>query len=159
MGSRRNSRHDRDGGRFLALPHVVLESEAFKSLTGHQVKLLLDIAMQLTVGNANNGRLSASWRYLSEERGWTSIDTIRRALTVLEERGLIFCTRKGRLPNVAAWYAVTWAPLHHHDDMDVGAQSLPRGEYARWRPEKIDLPCPKSVLTEPPVSPKTVLMA
>lgn len=96
-------RHSRDGGRFLALPHVVMKSAAFTSLTGHQVKL--DIAMQL--GNANNGRLSASWRYLSEERGWTSKDTIRRSLAALEERGLIFCTRKGRLPNVAAWYAVT----------------------------------------------------
>lgn len=158
MGSRRNSRHDRDGGRFLALPHVVLESEAFKSLTGHQIKLLLDIAMQLTVGGHNNGRLSASWRYLSEERGWTSKNTIRRGLTALEERGLIFCTRKGRMPNVAAWYAVTWVPLHHHVDMDVGPQSLPRGEYARWQPE-IKAPCPKSVPMDASIGPKTVLAA
>ncbi|RII84029.1 hypothetical protein CJO09_01990 [Neopusillimonas maritima] len=128
------ARQYRDGGRFLALPHVVLESEAFKSLTGQQIKLLLDIAMQLTTNYSNNGRLSASWRYLSEKRGWTSKDTIRRALTVLEERGLILCTRKGRMPNVAAWYAVTWHPLFHHNDMDVGPQALPRGAYRLWTP-------------------------
>lgn len=157
MRKDQTARHNRDGGRFLALPHVVMESEAFKSLTGHQIKLLLDIAMQLTVGNSNNGRLSASWRYLSEERAWTSKDTIRRGLTVLEERGLIFCTRKGRMPNVAAWYAVTWAPLHHHADMDVGPQSLPRGEYARWQPQN-GTPCPKTVLTAKAIGPKTVLM-
>ncbi|TAN27279.1 MAG: hypothetical protein EPN31_12150 [Castellaniella sp.] len=154
----KTNRHNRDGGRFLALPHVVMESEAFKSLTGQQIKLLLDIAMQLTVGNFNNGQLSASWRYLSEERGWTSKNTIRRALTALEDRGLIFCTRKGRLPKVAAWYAITWAPLHHQTGMDVGPQSLPRGEYARWAP-KNRAPCPKSVLMSLPIGPKSVLTA
>lgn len=153
-----NPKHNRDGGRFLALPHVVMESEAFKSLTGHQIKLLLDLAMQLTAGNANNGRLSASWRYLSEARGWTSKNTIRRALTALEERGLIFCTRKGRLPNVAAWYAITWVPLHHHTGMDVGPQSLPRGKYREWVPENNSL-CPKTVLTGLSIGPKTVLTA
>jgi len=152
------SKHNRDGGRFLALPHVVMESEAFKSLTGHQIKLLLDIAMQLTVNNSNNGRLSASWRYLSEERGWTSKSTIRRCLTVLEARGLIFCTRKGRMPNVAAWYAVTWVPLHHHVGMDVGPQSLPRGEYSRWVPQNA-VSCPKSVLIGKSIGPKSVLGA
>src|SRR5690606_41048048 len=94
-----NRKHNRDGGRFLALPHVVMESEAFMSLTGQQLRLLLDIAMQLTVGGANNGRLQASWRYLSEDRGWTSKDPIKRGLDVLQQRGLIFCTRQGRLPN------------------------------------------------------------
>jgi len=156
MKKAQSARHNRDGGRFLALPHVVMESDAFKSLTGQQIKLLLDIAMQLTTGNANNGRLSASWRYLSEERGWTSKDTIRRGLTALEERGLVFCTRKGRMPNVAAWYAVTWVPLAHHDGMDVGPQSLPRGAYSNWQPKNRS-PCPKTVLTDKPIGPKTVL--
>lgn len=156
MAASHKSQHQRDGGRFLALPHVVLESEAFKSLTGQQIKLLLNVAMQLTVGGANNGRLSASWRYLSEERGWTSKDSIRRALTALEERGLIYCTRKGRMPNVAAWYAVTWVPLNHHTDMDVGPQSLPRGAYRHWTRKNAVL-CPKSVLTSVPIGPKSVL--
>lgn len=127
------ARHNRDGGRFLALPHVVMESEAFKSLTGHQVKMLLDVAMQLNAGNANNGRLTAGWKYLSEDRGWTSKNTVKRSLDALIERGLLFRTRIGRFPNTLAWYAVTWAPLHHHPEMDCGEQALPRGEYARWR--------------------------
>lgn len=128
------ARQNRDGGRFLALPHVVMESEAFKSLTGHQLKLLLDIAMQLTVNYSNNGRLTASWTYLNEKRGWTSRDTMTNSLKVLMERGLVFRTRVGRLPNKAAWFAVTWAPLHHHPDMDCGEQAHPRGDYTRWKP-------------------------
>lgn len=149
-----NRKHNRDGGRFLALPHVVMESEAFMSLTGQQLRLLLDIAMQLTVGGANNGRLQASWRYLSEDRGWTSKDPIKRGLDVLQQRGLIFCTRQGRLPNKTSWYAVTWVPLHHHPDMDVGPQSLPRGAYRLWK--KNASSCTETVLTRPPISTETV---
>jgi len=155
MARSSNSKRDRDGGRFLALPHVVLESEAFKSLTGQQVKLLLDIAMQLTVGNANNGRLQASWRYLSEDRGWTSKDPIKRSLGVLQDRGLIFCTRQGRLPNKTSWFAVTWAPLHHHPDMDCGPQAHPRGAYAHWVLKNASS-CTETVLTPRPISTETV---
>ncbi len=129
---KQQARQERDGSSFLALPHVVMRSEAFKSLTGHQIKLLLDIAMQL--GTHNNGRLSASWRYLSEERGWTSKSPIRPALNALEVRGLVFCTRAGKFPSLPAWYAVTWRPLHHHPDMDCGEQALPRGAYIHWKP-------------------------
>lgn len=129
---KQQARHNRDGGRFLALPHVVMESEAFKSLTGHQIKLLLDVAMQL--GTDNNGRLTASWKYLSEDRGWTSRDTMTKSIRVLLDRGLLFRTRIGHMPNKIAWFAVTWQPLHHHPDMDCGPQSLPRGAYAHWKP-------------------------
>ncbi|ETF02151.1 hypothetical protein W822_15615 [Advenella kashmirensis W13003] len=148
-------RQNRDGSRFLALPHVVLESEAFKSLTGHQIKLLLDIAMQLNKGNVNNGRLQASWRYLSEDRGWTSKDTINRALVALQERGLIFCTRQGSFPKSTSWFAVTWMPLYHHSDMHCGPQSLPRGAYAHWQ-EKITSSCTETGPTKSPIGPKFV---
>lgn len=109
MTKRRNSKPT--NCRFLALPHSVLHSEAFKSLGGHELKLLMDIAMQLTPCHDNNGYLSASWRLLSAQRGWTSKGTIRRALTGLERCGLIVCTRKGKFPGVAAFYGVTWLPL------------------------------------------------
>ncbi|MDO5667372.1 MAG: hypothetical protein Q4G44_06065 [Alcaligenaceae bacterium] len=131
--SNKKNKADRDGAQFLALPHVVIESEAFKSLTGNAIKLLIDIAVQFNA--MNNGRLSASWTYLSKKRGWTSKSTIKRSLNMLEDRNLIFCTRKGGLPNKAAWYAVTWHGLNHHKDMDCDPQSLPRGEYKRWKPK------------------------
>ncbi|TAM17603.1 MAG: hypothetical protein EPN62_19890 [Candidimonas sp.] len=126
------SKHERDGSRFLALPHQVLESQAFISLSGQQIRLLLDIAVQLSPGN--NGRLQASWTYLSKCRGWTSKDTLSRSLEALIEHGLVFKTRQGRLPNRTSWFAVTWQPLHHHVDMECGPQSLPRGAYSQWKP-------------------------
>lgn len=130
----RKARHKRDGGHFTALPDVVVDSAAFTSLTGQQTKLLIDISIQFK--GDNNGKLSASWTYLSEKRGWTSKAPIRAALTALEERSLIFCTRKGKFPKTPAWYAVTWHPLDHHPDMECSPQCLPRGAYAHWSPIK-----------------------
>jgi len=123
-----------DGGRFVLLPFAVLESGAYLSLTGQQIRLLLDIAHQYK--GDNNGRLLAAWTYLSEERGWTSKQTIATALEALLSRGLLFKTRQGQRPNKTSWYAVTWQPLDHHPGMDVGPQSMDRSAYKRWKPEK-----------------------
>lgn len=122
-----------DPGRFIQVPLSVLDSPAYKNLNAHSVKLLWDIAGQYA--GMNNGRLLAGWKYMNEARGWRSRDTLDRARAALLERNLIFRTRQGRMPNVSSWYACTWWPLDHDTDMDVGPQSLPRGEYNRWNPE------------------------
>ncbi|MDV2116471.1 hypothetical protein [Alcaligenes faecalis] len=130
----RFKRNRSDGSRFLLMPFTVLESQAYLSLTGQQTRLLIDIAHQYR--GDNNGRLLAAWTYLNEERGWTSKQTIATALEVLLSRGLLFKTRQGQRPNKTSWYALTWQPLDHHPDMDVGPQSLERAAYKDWRPEK-----------------------
>lgn len=123
----------RDAGIFIQVPLSVLDSEAYLTLTAHEIRLLWDIASQYR--GMNNGRMLAGWKYMHEARRWRSRDTLDRARAALLERGLIFRTRQGRMPNLSSWYACTWWPLDHCQEMDVGSQSLPRGQYNHWRPD------------------------
>lgn len=122
---------DRDGVRFLALPHAVLDSQAFLNLSAPATRLLLDIARQYT--GSNNGRLVACMSALSS-RGWTSNDTLTRARRQLEAVGLLFQTRMGARPNKAAWFALTWFGLDWCSEMEIRPESFPRGQYARKEP-------------------------
>lgn len=126
---KRGSKGDsgRDAGGFLALPWAVLDSPAYKALSYPARALLLEIARQFV--RDNNGRLLTSKAYLAK-RGWTSSDVIDRAKHELIAAGLIFETVKGRRPNKASWYAVTWRTLDRHPDYDPGALAgFERGAY------------------------------
>lgn len=133
MATSRYKANRRDPGRFIQVPLSVLDSAAYKTLSAYEAKLLWDIAAQYA--GMNNGRLVASWKYMSEARNWRSPDTLNKARAALLERGLIFRTRQGRMPSLSSWYACCWWALDHDISMDVGPQSLPRGNYARWCPE------------------------
>ena len=129
MAQKNNKRGSaRDGSRFLALPHVVMDSPAFRDLSGPALRLLLDIARQYT--GSNNGQLVACSKYLVT-RGWTSEGTATRARRELEAAGLVVETRKGMRPNRATWYALSWFSLDWLPEMD-----LPRGQFQRgaYRP-------------------------
>lgn len=105
----------RDSGRFLALPHEVLHSAAYRGLGHVSRSLLVDIAMQY--GGHNNGKLTACMKYL-RPLGWKSADTITRAKAELLASGLLLETRKGARPNKAAWYMVAWLDLDIAEGMD-----------------------------------------
>ncbi|MBI2278306.1 MAG: hypothetical protein HYU74_13225 [Dechloromonas sp.] len=129
MGVDKNARRAkaaRDGSRFLALPHVVMDSEAFRNLSGPALRLLLDIARQYD--GDNNGRLVACSNYL-RTRGWSSQDTASRARKELEASRLIVETRKGMRPNRATWYALTWLSFDWSQDMDMPRNQFRRGAY------------------------------
>lgn len=125
------SKRDGGGGAVLVLPHVVLYSEAFLTLSGNAVRLLIDIAQQYNT--RNNGALLCSWRYMSEKRGWSSKETLNRARMELIEHHLICQTVQGKMPNKASWYAVTWAALDKLDGLDIESSGFPRGSYAHWK--------------------------
>jgi hypothetical protein len=131
MGRAKHRHTNRDGVRFLALPHTVMDSPAFLALSTPALRLLLDIARQLN-GN-NNGRLVATMKYMMA-RGWRSNDTITRARRELEAAGLIAETRKGMRPNRAAWFAVTWQPLDWTPEMDIKPGAFQRSAYAKNAP-------------------------
>ena len=127
-------KHKRDGGggAVLIVPHVVLNSLAYLTLSGRAIKLLYDIAMQYNT--YNNGALLASWRFMSEKRGWTSSDSLAKAKMELLERELIVQTVQGQLPNKASWYGITWLALDKIQGLEISAAHWPRGIYARWQP-------------------------
>lgn len=130
-------KQDRDGGGgpVVVVPHVVLNSEAYKTLSGQAVRLLYDIAMQFNPYKKNNGALLASRAFMFEHRGWTSSDQLNKAKRELIERKLIAQTVQGMRPNKASWYGVTWHPLNDIDGLEIEARHWPRGEYKRWKPQ------------------------
>lgn len=95
------------GGRFLALPHAVINSGNFIALSAKAVKLLMDIGVQYAGGN--NGDLQATWSYM-KTRGWKSRDTLNAALQELLHYGFIEKTRQGYM-NVCSLFALTWRPI------------------------------------------------
>ena len=103
-------------GRFLALPHGVLDAPAFITLSAPAVRLLLDIARQYA--GTNNGRLLCPLSVM-KRRGWSSNDTLIRARRELEAAGFIQQTRQPMMPRRAAWYGITWRPLDYLPEMDV----------------------------------------
>lgn len=128
------SKRDGGSGAVVVIPHCVLDSAAYMSLSGNSVRLLLDVAMQYNT--RNNGQLLASFRHMSEKRGWTSPDTLARSIQELLGKCLLCKTVQGRLPNRASWYAITWAALDPIKGMEITAQGFPRGAYAHWQPQK-----------------------
>ena len=120
-------------GPVIVIPHYVLNSAAYKTISGNAIRLLFDVGMQFN-GKDNNGALLASWRYMSERRGWTSASSLRNALNELEERQLIIRTVQGHRPNKASWFAVGWTALGNIKGLEINTQDFPRGAYAHWTP-------------------------
>lgn len=128
-------KRDGGGGAVMVIPHCVLNSEAYRTLSGRAAKLLFDIAMQYNKNN--NGALLASWRYMSENRGWTSSYALNKAKTEILDHDLIMQTVQGQLPNKASWYGLTWLALDNINGLEISAQAWPRGAYMRWKPENV----------------------
>jgi hypothetical protein len=122
------SKGRKESGSFLAIPHELLETKKFDSLSTKANKLLLQIARQYKGGN--NGDLNATFTDF-KAKGWNSKDTFNRALKELIEKGFIFKTRQGGYQNKCSLYAITWKPLDESCKYDSGVvQSFQRG---RWK--------------------------
>lgn len=127
MGRDKRPKTVRDGATFLALPHVVLESAAYRGVNTFARALLIDIAMQLK--GSNNGRLLCSTAHM-KPLGWTSQGTLQKAKADLLSARLLYETVKGQRPHKASWYAVTWIPLERLPSYDEGAvEGFVRGSY------------------------------
>jgi hypothetical protein len=120
------SKAKRDGDRYMALPHVVIDSPSYRALGYAARALLIDIARQYT--GSNNGRLVACTKYL-KPMGWNSHGTISRALAEIKEAGLLIETRMGMRPNRAAWFALGWYALDVTDGIDLDPKSYRTGQY------------------------------
>lgn len=104
---RRRRKGRAESGSFLALPHVLFESKAYRNMSAHAAKLLLDIAQQYR--GTNNGDLAATWN-LMRPLGWRSRDTLHKALRELLALGFIELTRQGGI-NRPSLYALTWRAI------------------------------------------------
>jgi len=119
----------RRSGRFVMLPHSVIETRAWLALTCVARSAFIEL-LKLYNG-INNGRLAMSSRTLAQ-RLRTSKDTAARALNELEEKRFIdvmtvgsFATKQRR----ASEYRVTFRRCDK-------TYELPSHAYARWSPRR-----------------------
>lgn len=120
MTKRAKSIRRRDTRTFAGLPHAVLQTHKYASLSSGAVKLLVDITAQYN--GHNNGDLQASWSVL-KQRGWRSRETLSRAIKELRDVGFIITTRQGGR-NRCSLYAVTWQPVNECRHPRTGLHKL-----------------------------------
>jgi hypothetical protein len=112
-------------GRFVALPFDVLDSKAYVSLSANARALLFEAARAAQSGPMN-GRVCLSKAKMAP-RGWTSSDMLHKAKRELMAVGLLHEVTKGKRPNKASGYAVTWRSLDH--GADAQGSDFRRGAY------------------------------
>ncbi len=114
-------------GSFSAMPHGVMDSNAFQG-AGHPARsLLYELIRQLS--GRNNGHLQLTSPWL-KKRGWNSADVVQRAKGELLDRGLIVLTRQGGLNSGPCQYGVTWLHISNFVGLDLSPQSYHPGQ---WR--------------------------
>ena len=129
----------RERGGFVALPNAVLRSESWARLSGHGVKLLMDLAGQYK--GDNNGDLCMAWTIMSK-RGWRSRDTLSKARNELLEEGWIILTRQGGR-HQPSLYGITFYGIDEcHGKLDVAGSIVPAG---LWKKKNEPLPPLKAV--------------
>lgn len=139
----------RDPGAFVAIPYSVLDSKAYIGLSYPAKALLLELARQYR--GDDNGRLLLERKKLAA-RGWTSPEVIQRARDQLIGAGLVHETVKGRRPNKASWYAITWYTLDKLEGFDPGtALTFSRGAYREFTSPKRQIPSTPPVQERAPI--------
>lgn len=139
--------------RHVRLYHQLLDTEAWRHLSGNGVKLLLQLAKYET--GKNNGSLFMSCRRAAAEIG-VSINTVSAAFKELEGMGFVQAVERGhfdRKTSEATSWRLTWLPVPN--------RRAPTHEYKDWQPmskkhglknydrtvSKIDTAPPKSTAT------------
>lgn len=124
MDKRQKIKGRRGSGRFAGIPHAVMETTHFNTLSFSARSLLLQLAYQYN--GHNNGDLTAAYSVLSK-RGFSSKNTIETARNQLEQKGFIECTRLGTTGRCHL-FALTWAPIDEcRGKLDIPATKIPSG--------------------------------
>jgi len=113
---------------FIGIPHHVLKSDAGKSLTAIEMRLLVHLLLQYN--GRNNGNLSPTFSIM-KEMGWSSSGTLFKAKQGLEHKGFIVMTKQGsKVRGDCTLVAVTWNGIddpikwEYEDDIKVSPVPL-----------------------------------
>lgn len=117
-------------GSYSAIPHRVLDSEAFKGASSNAKALLFALIRQ--VNGKNNGHLQLTDNWLKAQ-GWPSKCQNARACKELIERGLIVQTRRGGLNAGCNWFAVTWLKISNFVGLDIAPSNYHQGAWAECK--------------------------
>jgi hypothetical protein len=150
--SRRNSANrtgrSKKAARHVRLYYWMMQTAAWKSLTGDQRAIYVEMAARYN--GSNNGRIHFSTReaatavHIGRATAW-------RALIVLQERGFIVPTIRGGF-NIKEKQrqAPQWRLTEFNCDI---THALPSKDFARWSPENISRFLPRAT-NGPVVKPK-----
>lgn len=128
MPSHNNKGRNKTGGRFVMLPHWLMNSAAFKALRPVERCVLIEVCKRYN--GTNNGSIHVSNRELGDELH-VSKTTAGRALKRLVHIGFLEITVKGSFSqkiNQATEYRLT------HEKCDR-TQNLSNKAFMSWRPE------------------------
>lgn len=126
MAKKRNAPTEAVTGRYVPLPHSVLDSAAFQAC-GHMAKaLLLELIRQHNGSNNGHIRLSRSWL---AARGWSSVSSINSARDELTRHRLIVQTRHGGLRNGSHCFALSWLAITNYAGLHIGPHEYYPGAY------------------------------
>jgi len=126
----------REKGRFISIPHCVLNSSDYIGLTTKSKALLVDLVYQYN--GKNNGDLTAAHAIL-RDRGWVRSATISVAVNELMAARLIIRTREGKFQNPhsrCALYAISWQAIDdcYGKELDVNATTTPPRKFSLEKP-------------------------
>jgi hypothetical protein len=131
MGKHRR-RKGGDAERFAFIPESLLESLAGQTLPHPALKVLTIMIVGRT--KERNGTMCCSERYAAKY-GIRARATVLRALTELQERGIIVITRRVRpFQKYATLYAVTWWPIANRDGEPLERPEPASYAYLKWKP-------------------------
>ncbi|MDQ2075767.1 hypothetical protein [Marinimicrobium sp. ABcell2] len=123
MADKRQRLKGRRGkGGFVGVPHVVLDSEDYRELSGTTAKVLMMLCRQYN--GHNNGDLSAPFSF-AKQWGIKSQSTLAKALRELQAADLILRSRDPRRDRdnphgQCSLYAVTWENIDEcNGKMDI----------------------------------------
>jgi hypothetical protein len=129
---RERVKNRREKGRFILIPHNVLNSDSYIGLNNKARVLLIDLCYQYN--GRNNGDLTAALGYL-KDRGWVRHATLHDAVNELIKANLIQRTREGRFQNPnsrCALYSVNWLKVDEcpGKDLEVDPTLVPRRSFS-----------------------------
>ena len=127
------ARHNRTGrsngiGRYVALPHWMMRTEAWRSLDCVARCAYLELAMRYAGPGSNNGRLPYSLQEMAEALNVSKM-TAQRALHMLQERGFIVEMKKGAF-SYKLRHASEWRLTEHGCDV---TGTLATKEFSCWK--------------------------
>ncbi len=121
------------GDRYAVIPAKVAKSLAYRSLSASALRLLTLALTQYT--GRNNGDIALT-RSALEQYGYTSADTLTRALKQLRDAGLLQLTRQGGLANggkVPNLYAFTWLPIPENAKLEIRTPAKASNAWAEFK--------------------------
>ena len=125
---RKAKRPETPDGSYSALPHVVMDSVAYKRIS-FPAQALLNWLLRQHNGS-NNGHLQMSAAWLAGRGFGRSNSVLTRAKNGLINVGLIVETRRGGFHGGPSLYALTWLPISNFIGLDILPSDFRRGLYA-----------------------------